>query len=87
MSNNNEALELRKILFNQMNKLADPKVDLEKEISRAEALSRVATVIVNSHKQEVDMVKAAAFGNRPPKAGKTIQLKPVKDTKQIASGK
>lgn len=62
MHNKNEAAELRTHLFNQMSRLSDPSVDLDKEIKRAEAISKVATVIVNSHKQEVDMVKAAAFG-------------------------
>lgn len=63
MHNKDEAAELRTHLFNQMVRLSDPAVNLEQEIKRAEAISKVATVIVNSHKQEVDMVKAAAFGN------------------------
>ncbi len=63
MENNSEAAELRGHLFQQLQKLSDPASDLDKEIKRAEAISKVATVIVNSHKQEVDMVKAAAFGN------------------------
>jgi hypothetical protein len=86
MHNNNEAADLRKHLFDQMTRLSDTKVDLDKEIKRAEALSKVATVIVNSHKQEVDMVKAAAFGNRPPKTGKTISMKPVNKAKRLGNG-
>lgn len=84
MHNNNEAIELRKHLFDQMTRLSAPNTDLDKEIKRAEALSKVATVIVNSHKQEVDMVKAAAFGNRP---AKTVKMKPVKEQKNLGNAK
>jgi hypothetical protein len=67
MAKKTEASELRDLMFQQMNRLNDPNVNLEKELQRAEAMAKVGTVIVNSHKQEVDMMKVMAFGNRKGK--------------------
>lgn len=84
MHNQNEAAELRTHLFQQMERLSDPANDLDKEIKRAEAISKVATVIVNSHKQEVDMVKAAAFGNMKRSGDKKAALP---EPKKMRNGK
>lgn len=62
MSQKSEAKQLRDHLFRQMEKLSDPTADLEKEVKRADALAKMGTVIVNSHKQEVDMMKL--YGGR-----------------------
>jgi hypothetical protein len=86
MESSNEAKELRKHLFGQMERLSDPTLDLDKELKRADALAKVGTVIVNSHKQEVDLLKIT----QPKEKGgaKTIPLKAgeQKDSKQIANG-
>jgi hypothetical protein len=84
MNQKNEAGELRTLLFTQMNRLADPANDLDKELKRADALAKVGTVIVNSHKQEIDMLKLEERGS---KKTKTIQLNPVKNNKAIGNGK
>jgi hypothetical protein len=83
MSSKNEALELRTHLFKQMDRLSDPTCNLELELKRADALAKVGTVIVNSHKQEVDLLK---LSNRPVGKAKTVGLKSVKGTKQISNG-
>jgi hypothetical protein len=57
MSNKNEAAQLRDHLFKQLEKLSDPQANLEVELKRADAIAKVGTVIVNSHKQEVDYMK------------------------------
>ena len=75
---NSEAMQLRELLFDQMQRLNDPKNDLEVELKRASAIAKVGTVIVNSHKQEVDMMKAAVYGKKFP--GKNNQ-------KQLTGGK
>ena len=65
------------MMFQQMERLNSSDLDLEKELKRAEAMAKVGTVIVNSHKQEVDMMKVMAFGGRNGKQ---------KPAKQIGNG-
>jgi hypothetical protein len=84
MDQNNEAQELRDHLFSQMKRLSDPSADLDKELKRADALAKVGTVIVNSHKQEIEMRKLEKREQTP----KTINLKPAPaPQKKISNGK
>lgn len=70
-----EAQQLRGLLFKQMERLSDPALDLEKELKKADALAKVGTVIVNSHKQQVDYLKILNGNSKNPKS------------KQIGNGK
>jgi len=84
MNNKNQAEELRKYLFDQLDRLSDPQANLEVELKRADALAKVGTVIVNSHKQEIYFYKLS--GARKPSGAKQIEMKPIKG-KKVSSGK
>lgn len=49
--------ELRKAMFDQIARLNDPGLDLDKELKRANAITSVGTVIVNSVKVEIDFMR------------------------------
>lgn len=49
--------ELNSILFKQMEKLEDPKNDLEKEVRRSQAMVGLGTTIVNGMKAGVEYLK------------------------------
>lgn len=53
----NDITDLRRMLFDQLEKLSDPNSNLEKEIRRAEAMVDVGRVIVDSAKAETDFYK------------------------------
>lgn len=53
----NKIQDLRDYLFEQMDRLSDPDLNLENELQRAKALAEVAKVIVDSAKVEVDFLK------------------------------
>lgn len=53
----NKIQDLRNLLFEQMERLMDDDLDINKEVQRAKALSGLATVVVNSAKVEVDFLK------------------------------
>lgn len=46
--------ELRDHLYNQIAKLNDPAADLDKELKKANALTSIGPVIINSIKAETD---------------------------------
>jgi hypothetical protein len=87
MNDKNTAGQLRDHLFKQMERLNDPNADLNKELNRATALAKVGTVIVNSAKQELDMMRLAHSMKPKQPAAKQIEMKPVKSKgKKIANG-
>lgn len=54
---NGQITQLRQAMFDQIERLNDPKVDLDKELKRANAITSVGTVIVNSVKVEIDYIR------------------------------
>src|ERR1700675_1426167 len=62
-SNPGQIKKLREAMFDQIKRLNDPNVDLEKELKRAHAITYVGTVIVNSVKVEIDFHRVANSGN------------------------
>jgi hypothetical protein len=85
MSDKNSAAKLRDHLFNQMERLNDPKANLEVELQRATALAKVGTVIVNSAKQEIEMMKMVNATKPRGKEAKQIEMKPVKKNDKVAN--
>lgn len=65
-SNPGQIKDLRDAMFEQIKRLNDPKVDLEKELKRAHAITSVGTVIVNSVKVEIDFHRVANSGKNKP---------------------
>lgn len=57
MNNDNSISQLRRMLFDQMERLSNPENNLEKEILRGEALVNVGKVIVDSAKAETDAMR------------------------------
>lgn len=55
----NNIQQLTDIMFDQMKRLSDPGVDLDKEIKRAQAISAAGTVVINAAKVRVDAVRVA----------------------------
>jgi hypothetical protein len=49
--------ELRGAMFEQLKRLNDPACDLEKELKRANAITAVGAVIVNSIRVENDFIR------------------------------
>jgi predicted transcriptional regulator len=56
--------ELRAAMFDQLKRLIDDNVDLQKEIRRAQAITSVGNVIVNSVKVELDFIRIANQENK-----------------------
>jgi hypothetical protein len=52
-----QALTLQKMMFDQMKRLSDPESDLDKEIKRSQALSSAGTIIINAAKVRIDAVR------------------------------
>ena len=73
-NDNNNVLQLQNIMFDQMKRLADPNVDLEKEIKRSQAISAAGTVVINAAKVQIDAVRVAALQKKAdaPKNTKAI---------------
>jgi len=67
-----------KLGLSKMERLNDPKANLEQELQRATALAKVGTVIVNSAKQEIEMMKMINASKPKGKAAKQIEMKPIK---------
>lgn len=68
-------IDLRHHLFAQLERLGDDTamknpINLEKELKKAEAISKVSQTIVNAAKLEVDLIKAMKGANanmvKPP---------------------
>lgn len=76
-NNDENALNLQQMMFEQMKRLSDPDADLDKEIKRAQALSSAGTVIINAEKVKIDAARVAHMQNKDQK------IKP----KQIGNGK
>ena len=57
MKNNGQISDMRDILFNQLQKLADPNINVEKEALRTESMVAVCNTMVASAKVEVDFMK------------------------------
>ena len=72
MKKQSESSQMRDHLFKQMERLNDPTANLDVEVKRSTALAKVATCIVNSHKQEVDFLRIANGRN-----GKQAPLKAI----------
>jgi hypothetical protein len=53
-----EINDMRQFLFAQMERLNDPKCDLEKEVKRTEAMINVSKTLIDSAKVEVEFIKA-----------------------------
>jgi hypothetical protein len=85
MKESGTAKKLRDHLFEQMERLNDPKANLETELARATALAKVGTVIVNSAKQEIEMMKLANAMKPKGKGAKQIELKPLKNSGREAN--
>ena len=58
-SNNQNAMDLQSMMFEQMKRLSDPNADLEIEIKRSMALSSAGTVIINAEKVKIDSKRVA----------------------------
>ena len=86
MSDKNSAAQLREQLFDQMARLNDPKANLEQELQRATAMAKVGTVIVNSAKQEIEMMKLVNASKPKGKGAKQIAMRPVKKPRQLGNG-
>lgn len=69
--NSGQISDLRKALFDQIDRLNDPSLDLDKELKRANAITSVGTVVVNSIKVEIDYMRVSKILKEP----KTKQLK------------
>lgn len=82
----NEAQKLRDLMFDQMARLSDPTANLELELKRASAIAKVGTVIVNSHKQEVELLKVAGRKPGDGGGGKMIPITDKKHNKEIGNG-
>lgn len=65
--NNENALNLQQMMFDQMKRLSDPNGDLDKEIKRAQALSSAGTVIINAEKVKIDAARVAMLKDRETK--------------------
>jgi hypothetical protein len=61
----NKITDLRNHLFEALERLKDPELDLEKEIQRAKAIKEVGSVIIDSAKVEVDFIKASGSNLKP----------------------
>lgn len=53
----NAVVDLKTMMFDQMKRLSDPNVDLDKEIKRSQALSAAGTVIINAAKVQIDAAR------------------------------
>ncbi|HEY4150559.1 MAG TPA: hypothetical protein VGM41_16580 [Chitinophagaceae bacterium] len=88
-SGQSQTAELRKVMFDQIRRLNNPDLDLDKELKRANAITSVGNVIVNSVKVELDFVRVTR--QVPGKNGfgsKGIEdSKPAGKTKQLGHGK
>lgn len=62
------AVDLQTMMFEQMKRLSDPDLDLDKEIKRAQALSSAGTVIINAEKVKIDRKRLAIQQNKQPAA-------------------
>lgn len=56
-NDNNNVTQLQEMMFEQMKRLSDPELDLEKEIKRSQALSSAGTVVINAAKVQIDAVR------------------------------
>ena len=72
-----QALTLQNMMFEQMKRLSDPNLDLDKEIKRGQALSSAGTVIINAAKVRIDSVRVANL----------VEKKGRDDQKKLESGK
>lgn len=54
----NKISDLRDHLFEALERLKDPELDLDKEIQRAKAIKEVGSVIIESAKVEVEFINA-----------------------------
>ena len=68
-----QIVKLRNAMFDQLERLNDPNIDLEKELKRATAITSVGTVIVNSVKVENDF--------------RRLSTMPLKGQKHLGNGK
>ena len=75
-ANDNTAINLQTMMFEQMKRLSDPTADLEKEIKRSNALSSAATVVINSVKVQIDAARVKTLQEKNSAQGK----------KQISNG-
>lgn len=74
INDQSQIMKLRTAMFDQLDRLADPNVDLEKELKRANAITSVGAVIVNSVRVENDFMR--------------LSKDPAKnDQKQLGNGK
>lgn len=53
----NTTQDLRQHLFDQIERLNNPELDLKQELERAKALANIGNVIVGSVKAEIDFMK------------------------------
>lgn len=63
-TNDNNVQNLQSMMFEQMKRLSDPNVDLDKEIKRSQAISAAGTVIINAAKVQIDAARVAALQER-----------------------
>ena len=54
----NKISDLRNHLFETLERLKDPELNLDTEIQRAKAIKEVGSVIIDSAKVEVDLLNA-----------------------------
>lgn len=85
----NKLTDLNNYLFEQIERINDDELtpeELEKEMTRAEAVSKIATVIVQNGKLQLDAIKLAAeYGLDGGDVVPTLFLSP--EGKRLADGK
>jgi hypothetical protein len=53
----NKLEDLRNHLFEQLERLTDDELDLDKEVQRADAMCKIGNVLVQSAKAEIDFLR------------------------------
>lgn len=89
----NKMSDLRDHLFEQLERLKDDEVDVEKEIKRSQAVVNVSNALINSAKVEVEMVRSLG-GRAIPEGGffnpmpeESRALPSTAPLKQLTNGK
>ena len=80
-SNDRNVAALQDIMFNQMKRLADPDIDLDKEVKRSQALTGAATVVINAAKVQIDAARVHIQRNKIELPGAAVKIKHLSNGK------
>lgn len=64
VNEDNNVMALQDMMFDQIKRLSDPNIDLDKEIKRSQAISSAGTVIINAAKVQIDAARVKALTNK-----------------------